>query len=156
MGAMKLTWKGTDLTTKLKGLRILDVKVNRRYKTPENTLEDGTPVIDHKVRLPIEVTVMCCLGSEGDKGLVMSGLMDMCDSPLGEKKVAAVTDRTGYEYGNLVLIDYGHNDNNSDKFDNLYFDLKFKEVMFMGGESVKEAQDSENTDTEEGGVEVDI
>jgi len=149
MGALKLTWKGTDLTTKLKGLRILDVKVNRRYKTPENPLEDGTPVIDHKVRLPIEATVMCCLGSEVEKSSVMNSLKDMCDSPLGTNNVATVTDRTGTEYGNLVLIDYGHNDNNTDKFDNLYFDLKLKEIMFMGGESVKEAQDSENADTEE-------
>lgn len=156
MAKISMTWKGKAFSETVFGMQYNEVRVKRRYKSPEQPLEDGTPVIDHKVKLPTEVTVSCCVRRDGDIGLVMAGLKDMCDAPLGASNVATVTDRTGETYNNLVLVDYGHCDNTSDKFDNYYFDLIFKEVLFMGGETSTSTANAENTDTQDVEVEVDI
>lgn len=122
---IQLSWNGTTID----GLRILDLRTNKRFNTPQNPLEDGTPVIDHKVRLPEEVTLVCCIPNGKDVANVFKTLAEMRDGPLDGASFAEIIDKLGDKHKNLVVIDFGHPENTTDKFDNYYFDIKFKEII---------------------------
>lgn len=122
------SFTGTEFNSEL-GVQYLSVSVSRRFNTPSQPLEDGTPIIDHKIRLPIEVNVSCLVRHEKIKD-VMSKLNILCNQELASNKTVRITDKIGNNYANLVLVDYSHTENAGDKFDNYYFDLKFREVMF--------------------------
>lgn len=122
---IQLAWCGSPI----EGLKINDLRTNSRYNTPTNPLEDGTPIIDHKIRQPEEVTLMCCIPSGDQAASIFSTLAEMRDGPLDGASFAEVTDKLGQKHKNLVVVDFGHPENNTDKFDNFYFDIKLKEII---------------------------
>lgn len=111
----------------IEGVQFLDIRVVQRFKTPQNPLEDGTPIIDHKVRLPKEITVTCCVNKGPKAKETLQKIADARDASLSTKYT--ITDKIGESHKDMVMVNYGHTENMSDKFDNYYFDLLFHEVI---------------------------
>lgn len=119
--ADKISIEGID------GIQFTDIRVVQKYKTPQNPLEDGTPIIDHKVRLPKEITVTCLVKKGEQASATLSKIAELRTSSLSKKYT--ITDKVGESHKDMVLVNYGHNENSTDKFDNYFFDLVFNEVI---------------------------
>jgi len=113
----------------IEGLKILDVRVNQKFNTPQNPLEDGTPIIDHKVRLPKDITVVCCVPKGTKAKSIISQIQKIRDAKLDKSQTATIVDAIGESHSNMILVDYGNTGNATEKFDNYFFDLKFKEFL---------------------------
>ena len=131
---------------KITGVQFLDLNVVQRYNTPQNPLEDGTPIIDHRVRLPKEITVMCLVKKDKNASATLGKIAEARTCGILEGERYSITDKLGEEHKNMVLVNYSHKENFSDKFDNYYFELMFREIITAKQKTVKYApKDTDNS-----------